>query len=194
MDDSIGIISRTGLPAELRVLRDRFPREGWESHPNLGQIARFWLARHDDFRSVGRELLTGTGAFREGLIGPDAFRLASAPRLRNLLEHLEGHHQIEDYSYFPVFRAAEPRLDRGFEILEADHQTIHIALKEIGEAAQAFVRTPGGSRDALLRAGDRYADAADGLLNMLVRHLEDEEDLIIPVILDRTEFGLGIGY
>ena len=41
-------------------------------------------------------------------------------------------------------------------------------------------------------AGDRYAEANDLLLRKLKRHLEDEEDLIIPLILDRTEGELGI--
>jgi len=33
---------------------------------------------------------------------------------------------------------------------------------------------------------------ADLLLRQLRRHLDDEEDLIIPLILDRTEAGLGV--
>jgi hypothetical protein len=32
----------------------------------------------------------------------------------------------------------------------------------------------------------------EGLVAMLLRHLEDEEDLIVPVILDRGEASLGL--
>jgi hypothetical protein len=40
---------------------------------------------------------------------------------------------------------------------------------------------------------DRYSLVTDELLSGLVRHLADEEDLIIPLILDRGEDGLGMG-
>lgn len=42
-------------------------------------------------------------------------------------------------------------------------------------------------------ASDGFAAVCDGFLKILLQHLGDEEDLIIPVILDRTEAGLGIG-
>ena len=47
--------------------------------------------------------------------------------------------------------------------------------------------------NAMLRAGDAYASAGQALLRKLGRHLEDEEDLIIPLILDRGEGPLGVG-
>ena len=41
-------------------------------------------------------------------------------------------------------------------------------------------------------AADAYARENEALLAMLLRHLDDEEDLIIPLILDRSEEGLGV--
>ena len=58
--------ARLGWPADLRVLFERYPREVWPAHPNLGETARFWLARHDMFRELGGALIAGTAAFREG--------------------------------------------------------------------------------------------------------------------------------
>ena len=60
------------------------------------------------------------------------------------------------------------------------------------ETANAFLRTPVNDGDPLRAAGDAYAAANDALLRQLRRHLDDEEDLIIPLILDRTEVGLGV--
>jgi hypothetical protein len=60
------------------------------------------------------------------------------------------------------------------------------------EAANAFLRAGETDRDAMLRAGDAYADAGQKLLRKLGRHLEDEEDLIVPLILDRGERALGM--
>jgi hypothetical protein len=44
------------------------------------------------------------------------------------------------------------------------------------------------------RCGDSYADASGTLLRGLVRHLDDEEDLIVPLILDRSEEKLGVAH
>ena len=44
------------------------------------------------------------------------------------------------------------------------------------------------------RCGDDYADASAALLKGLVRHLDDEEDLIVPLILDRSEEALGVAH
>ena len=43
---------RTGWPDHLKVLLERYPREVWSAHQNLGQTARFWLQRHDMFRDL----------------------------------------------------------------------------------------------------------------------------------------------
>lgn len=189
---SLAIESRTGWPDDLRILFDRYPRTVWLDHPNLGQLARFWLSIHDGFRRHGAALEASAGAFREGLVTPERFRADFAPRLGTFLSHLEGHHQIEDYQFFPVFGEAEPRLLRGFEVLEADHDTIHRAMERMAETANAFMAAPAGDRDRMLRAGDDYVASGEALIRLLGRHLEDEEDLIVPLILERTEGGLGL--
>ncbi|WP_018183832.1 hemerythrin domain-containing protein [Kaistia granuli] len=189
---SFALETRDRLPDELRYLAELYPREVWTGHANLGMTARFWLQRHDAFREQGKIMAAGLVDFREGRIEPRAFGPWLAPRLQRFLNELNGHHQIEDYQYFPVFTAAEPRLARGFELLDGDHQTIHHWIDTVAETANGFLRSLDGDRDALLRASDAYADASGAMLAGLMRHLADEEDLIIPLILDRTEDGIGI--
>ena len=41
--------------------------------------------------------------------------------------------------------------------------------------------------DRLCRRGEAYAQASGALLKGLIRHLDDGEDLIVPLILDRDE-------
>ncbi len=184
--------SRTGWPGELRLLADRYPRAVWPGHPNLGALARFWLDIHGGFRDLGGALTRASGDLREGRVGHDRFRAWFAPRLDMFLGHLNGHHQIEDLHYFPLFSAAEPRLSRGFAVLENDHHVIHAAMDELAEAATAFLSAPAGDADRLRASGDTYADASDRLIRVLGRHLDDEEDLIVPLILDRGEANLGM--
>ncbi len=189
---TLDLDTRTGWPGDLRLLIERYPREVWQSHANLGDLARFWLGIHDGFRQSALALARGSAEFREGRMTPAEYRAWFRPRLQTFLGHLEGHHTIEDHQFFPVFSAAEPRLVRGFEVLETDHENIHAAMSDTFEAATAFLRLADGDRDAMMRAADRYAAAGGKLLRKLGRHLEDEEDLIIPLILDRGEGLLGV--
>jgi hypothetical protein len=185
--------TRTGWPQDLRVLVDQYPREVWPGHANLGEMARFWLQRHDGFRQLGRALQTATGDFRSGLITPRDFQNWFAPRLQHFLGQLHEHHNVEDFHYFPLFRAAEERLARGFDVLENDHEVIHAAILATVESANGLLQSLEKDADAQRFAGDGYAEVSDRLLKQLLQHLGDEEDLIIPVILDRGERKLGIG-
>ncbi len=151
-----------------------------------------WLQRHDMFRELGGMLTRGIGDYREGRLIAADFARWFAPRLNHFLGHLDGHHNVEDHHYFPVFAKAETRLKRGFEILDADHHTIHEGLERNAEAANAFIKTLQESEDRQRFAADAYADENSRLIDMLTRHLADEEDLIIPLILDRGDRALGI--
>ncbi|WP_425286828.1 hemerythrin domain-containing protein [Nitratireductor soli] len=193
LPDSLRIETRQGLPPDLRYLVEKYPRDTWQGHANLGGMAQFWLQRHDMFRELGGLLQGSVTDYREGRLAPHDFAAWFAPRLRFFLQQLHGHHQIEDMHYFPVFAAAEERLKRGFDLLDADHHTIHDALERNAQTGSAFLQALGAARDTRLFAADAYADENTKLLSMLLRHLHDEEDLIIPLILDRTEEGLGVG-
>ncbi|BDA85114.1 cation-binding protein [Aureimonas sp. SA4125] len=165
-------------------------------HANLGATARFWLGRHDMFRELGGALSQGLSDHREGRVDIPTFRRWFAPRLGFFLQNLEGHHQIEDQHYFPVFQAAERSLAYGFDLLENDHGVIHDDLVATAETANRFLSVEGqsGGRpdDGVRWAADAYADTSERLLRRLIRHLADEEDLIIPLILDRGEAAIGI--
>jgi hemerythrin-like domain-containing protein len=191
---ALALEARSGWPAELRVLADRYPRETWQGHANLGAMARFWLQRHGMFRALAIALTDATTAFRDGRVGATDFRAYFPSRLQFFLQQLNAHHQVEDLHYFPVFQAAEARLARGFDVLEADHGTIHQSIDATVAAANAFLRAAVNDADALRTAADAYADSSGRLIRQLLAHLGDEEDLIVPLILDRGEEALGVGH
>jgi len=178
----------------LRVLLARFPREQWQGHANLGEMARFWLSRHAMFRELASMISGVEAGFRKGALSAAEFPRQLAPRLQFLLSQLDAHHQIEDLHYFPIFRAADARLARGFDVLEGDHHAIHADMARTAETANALLRALTGNSDALTRCGDDYATASDALLKGLIRHLDDEEDLIVPLILERGEAALGVAH
>lgn len=181
---------RAGLPEDLLFLVEKYPRETWQAHENVAGMAAFWLQRHAMFREVGGLLTEIIADYREGRQTAPEFARRFAPRLQHFLGELDGHHNIEDHHYFPVFAAAEKRLVRGFEILDADHHAIHTALERNAEAANDFLRALSSDADQQRRKADAYAAENHALVAMLARHLDDEEDLIIPLILDR---GVALG-
>ena len=192
--DALALARRSGWPEDLRVLVARFPREQWDTHPNLGEMARFWLSRHAMFRELSSAIEQIAALFRAGRLPPEEFARQFVPRLQFMLDQLNVHHQIEDLHYFPIFRVADERLARGFDVLEGDHHHIHGDMALTAETANALLQSLQGGGDTMRRCGDNYADASGTLLKGLVRHLDDEEDLIVPLILDRSEQALGVAH
>ena len=192
--EALALARRSGWPEDLRVLIARFPREQWEGHANLGEMARFWLSRHAMFRELAGMIETIEAQFRAGELSAAEFPRQLVPRLQFLLQQLGVHHQIEDLHYFPIFRAAEARLARGFDVLEGDHHAIHADMAATADTANALLRVLQGNGDSLRRCGDDYAAASGALLKGLIRHLDDEEDLIVPLILERGEAALGVAH
>jgi hemerythrin-like domain-containing protein len=190
---NLDLDTRPGLPEDLRFLLERYPREQWSGHANLGQMAQFWLQRHKMFRELGGALNDATHKFREGAIPPQEFQQWFAPRLQFFLQQLNEHHHVEDFHYFPIFRAAEARLLAGFEVLERDHETLHAGIVQSVESANEFLKSLQADKDRLRTAADSYVEVNDRLLKQMLRHLDDEEELIVPLILDRSEQKLGVG-
>jgi hypothetical protein len=107
-----------------------------------------------------------------------------------LLGELDRHHHVEDDYYFPTFAAAAPKLQRGFDILDNDHGVIHGAIYSLGTGSRELIAALSGEvsgRDGdALRVAELLAGEIEGFDRILLRHLEDEEALIILLILERT--------
>ena len=182
---------RTGWPSDLRLLVERYPREVWPTHPNLGDLSKFWLGRHDMFRELNGALLQASDHLKEGTVPPEEFRAWFLPRIRFFLQQLNGHHMIEDHEYFPLLTKVKPNLSRGFDILENDHGMIHEGLLSLQDAGNGLAQALAGPADRVGFAADTMSNTLSGFLKSLNRHLDDEEDLIIPILLDRGETALG---
>lgn len=187
MPQALPLVSRPGLPDELAYLRAAYPKEGWLEHPNFGDLSAFWLQTHESLRDDGRQLGKATTDYREGRWDSDDFKRFFAPRLNQFLQNLNGHHQIEDVVYFPKFRALDKRMVAGFDLLEADHGHIHEALMDSARSGQGLLSSLSRGPDAARQIADDYAADADRLIALLLRHLADEEDLIVPAMLHHGE-------
>ncbi len=175
---------------EFEALAQRHPRETWASEPNLGELARFWLQRHDLFRQLDEAIRSGVQNALEQRVEAATFRPWLSRHLGWSLWQLEQHHQVEDHHYFPLFRRAEPRLAPGFELLEKDHAALHAKIAVLAERAKAVLASKFSSSEAFRSDLTRFHDAQIALGRALIRHLHDEEDLVIPLLLQRGEQSL----
>ena len=184
-----GLEERTGLPDALRVLLKDYPREGWERHNNFGALIRFWLERHLMFRrlvgSMQEELERALdGDLEERMLGLRLSRYGSM-----FVGELHGHHTIEDTHYFPQLKTLEGSLSRGFEILDRDHKDLDSHLDSFAGEANTLLSTI-GQQGEWRPAGEVMLKGLKRMESFLDRHLTDEEELVVPVLLKHAPDGM----
>ncbi|HEY0449510.1 LLM class flavin-dependent oxidoreductase [Actinophytocola sp.] len=84
------------------------------------------------------------------------------------------HHSLEDTSFFPQIRRADPRLAPVLDRLKEEHHVIHDVLNRVDAALVATVSDPNGILE--------LSDAVDLLTDTLLSHLSYEErELVEPL-------------
>ena len=186
-DPTLALDLRSGLPDALRVLLAEYPRDQWDSDPGFDGLVRFWLDRHMMFRRILERLTAEAKARHAGVLDPQRHAHALGRLGSSFVGELHGHHSIEDAHYFPTLATKDARVARGFDLLDADHHALDTHLAGFVDRA-----------NAVLQAGDAGGDAVDRLIDGLAeferfldRHLIDEEELVVPVILNYGTDGLG---
>jgi hemerythrin-like domain-containing protein len=144
---------------------------------------------HEHLRRDAAGLAAAGNDYRSGRSSPAQLAVIAAPRLRGLIVAMHGHHQIEDFHYFPAFRRTAPRLAAGFDRLQSGHASlsrrVDAALTALGELRTTAERTAAPAAATPRLAAERYVDAAAELCRELERHLDDEENLVVPLLIER---------
>ena len=187
--DPDALALRPGLPDVLRAVVLELPREGWEAHPGFSELVRFWLDRHLMFRRLLALLREDAEAAIDGRLDARAFAGQLHRHGGLFVGELHAHHRIEDAHYFPALRSADPRVERGFTILDRDHHALDAALERFAEAANGVLRGAREERGRTDRAG-AFLREVEGFEPLLNRHLVDEEELVVPVLLLHAPDGL----
>ncbi len=100
-------------------------------------------------------------------------RAAIARHLTWMMRFLEAHHRSEDDGLYPVVRARRPDATAVLDVMTDDHHAVGPAITQV-EAAAATV-AGGGDLTALVAALDRLSD-------VLLPHLEREEQEVMPLV------------
>ncbi len=187
--EMLDLTQRKGLPDALRVLLETFPRKDWQNDPGYNGLISFWLERHLTFRRLLSEMTNETIGLLDKKFDERRFagRISSYGSI--FVEQLHGHHQIEDQHYFPVLSERDSRLKRGFDILDKDHHALDGLLNGFVSSANHTLQSL-DDKNALLTAAEAFRLDVERLTGFIDRHLTDEEDLIVPVILKYGTHGL----
>ena len=176
-------IRSEALPSEMQILLAEYPRESWQSHPGFKEKTEGWLGAHQMFKRVIASITKDTEDYIEQTKEPREFEKRLSYRGSVLIGNLHGHHNWEDHSYFPELSAADSRFDAGLEILEKDHATLNDVLEEFAnEANRVLQLMPEDDTVARAEAGKLHTVTC-AIETLLQRHLGDEEELAVPIIL-----------
>lgn len=186
--DLLPLDQRSRLPDALRVLVEDYPRETWERHANFAGLVQFWLERHLMFRKLLGTMSHDTDQVLDGKMDQDGFRQRLSRYGNILLGQLHEHHMIEDTHYFPKLVPLEASVARGFEILDADHHALDSLMQGFAEGANGVLQPKAGEDPK--RAAATFQGGLARFGTLIDRHLEDEEDLIVPVLLKHGAPGL----
>jgi hypothetical protein len=171
------------LPAEMRVLLEDYPRDSWPTHAGFKDKTRQWLGAHQSFRRLSATVCKDAESFLDGDEDAKDYVDQLVYRGGALVRNLHGHHGWEDHSYLPELSAADPRFDAGLEILEKDHIALHELLDSFTESAnRAIAMIQLDDEKHRSEVGALYT-AAQTIEALLQRHLADEEELAVPIIL-----------
>jgi hypothetical protein len=171
------------MPSEMQSLLRTYPRDAWEAHPGFKEKTRHWLGAHRMFRQLSASVRKDTESYLNG--DKDAQDCAGRLSYRGgaLVGNLHGHHGWEDHSYFPELSAADPRFNAGLAVLEKDHADLDVVLDSFTRTANRTIKLIQLDETAAREEAGKLHGVALTIEAFLQRHLTDEEELAVPIIL-----------
>lgn len=178
----LSLDQRDGLPDELLFLLKELPRANWSNHPDFNGLTSFWIERHMLFRKLLKLMKSDAEELISHAMDPEKFRGRLSHLGSTFVNQLHGHHQVEDDQFFPQLEALEMRLQRGFEMLDRDHHALDGLLASFTDQANGVLAETTDDQ-ALREKTAQFRRDLKGLNGLIERHLTDEEDLVLPIIL-----------
>ena len=172
------LLNRSSLPSELKVFLLDYPRKSWSENPNFQHFSEFWLQRHEMFRELSAHLIFLSQSILNKEINEDEYQKQTLRYSSFMLQQLHLHHEMEDNYFFPGIAKYDKKLIVAIELLETDHSEISALVDDYEEILNKCI-TP---KETLTYAGN-ILECQNRFNKALTRHLEDEEDIIVPAAL-----------
>ena len=135
------------------------------------------------FRSVAERVRLDAEAYLDRETEADAFAGRLSYYGGSLVGNLHGHHGREEHSYFPELSAADPRFDAGLEVLEKDHADLDKVLDDFTRTANRVIKLSAMDAGQAREEAANVHETSAVIEAFLKRHLSDEEELAVPIIL-----------
>lgn len=177
------ITVRQGLPEEMQTLLRDYPRDAWPDHPNFAASIKRWMGAHTMFRQFAEIVATDTEQMLDKSLDPDWYAMRLGHFGNALVRNLHGHHSWEDRKFFPELMLADDRFADGLDMLEADHTQMDGLLAGLVTASNRFIQLMDLSKQDAPAELPEVLTQARAIQTFLDRHLTDEEDLTVPILL-----------
>ncbi|WP_412562354.1 hemerythrin domain-containing protein [Thalassobius sp. MITS945101] len=177
------IAVRQGLPEEMQTLLREYPRDAWPDHPNFAGLIQRWMGAHTMFHQMAEIVTTDTKEMLDRKLDPDWYAMRLGHFGNALVRNLHGHHTWEDHKFFPELMDADNRFIDGLEILESDHEQMDQLLAELVRSSNRFIQLMDLSAKDAPDELPEVLKNAGAIQHFLQRHLSDEEDLAVPILL-----------
>ncbi len=140
--------------------------------PEAPADTRMMRIVHDALRrDLRRAQLALTGSPSPSLLQKDAI----GRHLMWMMDFLRAHHHSEDEGLYPLVRQRDPRANQMLDTMNAGHEAVAAALADVEAAIALGPGTPDGEERRLLAALDHLAE-------VLLPHLQQEEDEMMPIV------------
>lgn len=171
------------LPDDMRTLLRDYPREAWPDHPNFAASIQNWMGAHQMFRQLAGITQKETERFLDNTRDAEDYAGRLAYYGNQLVRNLHGHHGWEDRSFFPELANADARFEHGLDTLENDHLQLDNVLDRFTRQANRVVKLIQLDEYQARSEAGKVHDLSQEIGGFLNRHLADEEDLVVPIIL-----------
>jgi len=182
LTESNQVTNRTCLPQAIRNTLLPLAREDWSQHPAYSGKAAFFIHYHTSMLEAVDYMVLELGVLLHGA-GVTSFGMEQVrPILRAgkyLIDKAHQHHYMEDTVYFPQFRQILPNFNAAMDLLDRDHKVLDKALHSLNININQLYSESTVTEQQLVK----FYESTHMLQRILHRHLEDEEQIIIPIFL-----------
>lgn len=176
------VTSRDKITPELFAGIFPADRSTWDNDPQFLGWPAHLQRLHASLSEGSARLIAGLEVVLDEPEGSaqELMGLTGMNRLANdLVAHVHGHHRFEDHNVLPGFLGRFPQLAGAIDLLEKDHHFLDTSLDQ-AEHVFAKLQTSGTTKTQINEA----LVQAKVLGKILNRHTYDEEDILIPAVLN----------